>query len=152
MSEPSSKLDALMELVGNMGDEPVVVFSQFKQLIRLAERRMVDAGISHVTFTGDTPERERGGMIEDFQEGKVRVFLATIQAGGVGITLHHASTAIFLDKTWSPAQNLQAEDRLHRIGQENAVQIINIAATKTVDQVVESTLQRKARWFREILG
>jgi SNF2 family DNA or RNA helicase len=152
MSEPSSKLDALMELLENMGDEPVVVFSQFKQLVNLAGLRLDAAGIRYNAFTGDTPERLRAKRIEEFQNGDVRVFLATIQAGGVGITLHRASTAVFLDRSWSPAMNLQAEDRLHRIGQKSAVQVISIQASQTVDQVVESALQRKALWFRKILG
>ena len=152
MSEPSSKLDAMMDWLSD-NEEPVVIFSQFKQLIRLAEQRLIKAGIHHFTLTGDTPEKTRGTIIEGFQQSHERhVFLATIQAGGVGITLHRASTAIFLDKTWSPAQNLQAEDRLHRIGQRNAVHIINIAANDTVDQVVEEKLQRKIGWMKEILG
>jgi len=152
MSEPSSKLDALMELLADMGDEPVVVFSQFKQLVNLAKQRLDTAGIPTWIMTGDTPESERANIISAFQQGQGRVFIATIQSGGVGNTLHRASTAIFLDRTWSPAINLQAEDRLHRIGQENAVQIINIQADDTVDQVVEETLDRKWSWIRKILG
>lgn len=154
MTEPSTKLDAMMEILSDT-DEPVVIFSQFKQLIKLAFARLNNTPGpfgSNCMFTGDTPERERGEMIKEFQEGKVRIFLVTTQAGGVGITLHRASTAIFLDKTWSPATNLQAEDRLHRIGQANAVQIISIEANDTVDRTIEAKLQNKLKWLRAILN
>lgn len=151
MSEPSSKLDALMELLDDT-DEPVVVFSQFKQVVRLVEARLQKAGISHVAMTGDTPSEDRGDLISGFQDGKYRVFLATIQTGGVGVTLHRASTVVFCDRSWSPADNLQAEDRLHRIGQKSAVQVVVLEAENSVDQVVEEKLAMKWEWFQRILG
>ena len=61
------------------------------------------------------------------------MFAGTIAAGGVGITLTAASTVVFLDRSWSPAINAQAEDRLHRIGQKDAVQVVDIMARGTVD-------------------
>ncbi len=152
MAEPSSKLDALMDILSDTS-EPIVVFSQFKQLIQLAaERTEKTLGKEYVAFTGDTPQRARANMIERFQRGDVPIFFATLQAGGVGITLHRASTVVFLDRAWSPAMNMQAEDRLHRIGQKNAVQVINIAANDTVDQVVEEKLELKWDWIKRILN
>ena len=151
MAEPSCKLDALMELLEDT-DEPLVVYSQFKQLIRMAEKRLDDEKISYVSLTGDTPNEARGELVQKFQSGQSRVFLATTRAGGVGITLHRASTVVFLDRSWSPADNLQAEDRLHRIGQKNAVQVIVIQSNGTVDREVEARLELKWSWIRSILG
>jgi SNF2 family DNA or RNA helicase len=149
MTEPSSKLDALDEIVENLA-APVVVFSQFRQLIDLAAERL---GRYHrvVKMTGQTPQHARGALIEGFQRGKWDVFLTTIQAGGVGITLHRASTCVFLDRAWSPADNSQAEDRLHRIGQKSAVHIISLQAENTVDQAIESRLEWKRDMIRKIL-
>lgn len=152
MTEPSSKLDALMELLDDT-DEQVVVFTQFKQLAYLAAERMRAVDISVTMFTGDTPDRMRRFAIDDFVKGRTRVFLATAQAGGLGIDgLQVASTVIFLDRSWSPATNIQAEDRLWRHGQENAVHVIDIAANDTVDQVVEEKLALKRSWMKAILG
>lgn len=152
LAEPSSKLDALMQILEDNPDEQIVVFSQFKQLVRLLESRLQKGGISYVTLTGDTPQSERGQVVSDFQEGKVRVFVGTIAAGGVGITLHAASTVVFLDRAWSPAYNQQAEDRLHRIGQKNAVQVIDIMARNTVDLGRRQMLEMKWDWIKRLLG
>lgn len=153
MSEPSSKLDALVDIIKEANGQPVVVFSQFKQMVYLAEKRLTDKlGVNVVTFTGDTSQASREKIIADFQAGKYDVMLATIQAGGVGVTLHRASTVVFLDRAWSPAMNMQAEDRLHRIGQKNAVEVIILQSSGTVDLTIESKLERKKSWIRQCLG
>jgi SNF2 family DNA or RNA helicase len=154
MVEPSSKLDRLMELLEDtpLDHEPIVVFSQFKGSIRLLEERCKKAGISLATLTGDTPQRDRADNIRGFQEGKYQVFAGTIAAGGVGITLTRASTVVFLDRAWSPSQNRQAEDRLHRIGQKNAVQVIDIMARSTVDLGRRQQIEKKWSWLQELLG
>lgn len=152
LADPSSKIDLLIQILEDNPDEQLVVFSQFKQLIRLVEARLQKAGISHVLLTGDTRQLDRGDVVQRFQDGGARVFAGTIQAGGIGITLHAASTVVFLDRSWSPATNLQAEDRLHRIGQRNAVQVIDIMATNTVDLGRRARLEQKWSWIRQLLG
>lgn len=151
LREPSSKIDALMEVLSD-SDQQVVVFSRFKQLVKLVERRLSAAGISWVSLTGDTPQDERARNVRRFQAGKVRVFVGSIAAGGIGITLHSASTVVFLDRDWSPALNSQAEDRLHRYGQTQAVQVIDIIARDTVDLGRMTKLEQKKSWIRQILG
>jgi SNF2 family DNA or RNA helicase len=151
LSEPSSKLDAVMEIIDET-DQQVVVFSQFKQAISLLGDRLSGKSVPYVALTGDTPQAGRAELVARFQRGDARVFAGTIGAGGVGITLHAASTVIFIDRHWSPALNIQAEDRLHRIGQKNAVQVIDISAKNTVDANRAVTLATKAEWIRRILG
>lgn len=152
LAEPSSKLDALMQVLEDNPSEQVVIFSQFKKLIRLTEGRLQKSNIPYVSLTGDTPQAERGNVVRSFQEGKARVFMGTIAAGGVGITLHAASTVVFLDRSWSPALNGQAEDRLHRIGQKSAVQVIDIIARDTVDLGRRQKLIQKLDWIMRLLG
>lgn len=151
LSEPSSKLDALMEVLDDTEDQ-VVVFSRFKQLITLLGRRLEDRSVPYVSLTGDTPNEGRGGLVQKFQAGEARLFIGTIGAGGIGITLTAASTVVFLDRDWSPALNAQAEDRLHRIGQKNAVQVIDIMARNTIDLGRQQRLNQKWEWIRAILG
>jgi SNF2 family DNA or RNA helicase len=154
MTEPSSKLDALMELLEDtaLDSEPVVVFSQFKGAIRMLEERCHKAGITIGTLTGDVSQRDRAKAIADFQSGKLQVFAGTIAAGGVGITLTRASTVVFLDRAWSPSMNQQAEDRLHRIGQQNAVQVIDFMARNTVDAGRRQKIEQKWTWLKQLLG
>ena len=132
LDEPSSKLDTAMELIGDT-DGQVVVFGQSKQVVNLLGRRLAKTNIPYGLLTGDTKMADREQLLVDFQSGRCKVFAGTISAGGVGITLTAASTVIFLDRAWSPSQNKQAEDRLHRIGQKNAVHVIDLVARDTVD-------------------
>lgn len=151
LTEPSSKLDALMQLLEDNPNESIVVFSQFKQLINLAAKRMESASIPYVTITGDVDQDGRRDAIERFQSGEARVFLGTIAAGGEGITLTRASTVVFLDRDWSPGRNTQAEDRLHRIGQKNAVEVIDIVARNTIDLGRMQKIEMKKQWIAYML-
>lgn len=152
MIDPSSKLDALMELLEDRGDQPVIVFSQFKQVINLLRDRLEKKHILYGYLTGDVPQEDRTRFVQDFQAGKSRVFCGTIAAGGVGITLTAASTVVFLDRAWSPSANAQAEDRAHRIGQQEAVEIIDLMARNTVDLGRAQKIQLKKKWLDIILG
>lgn len=152
LTDPSAKLDAVMEILDANPEQQFVVFSQSKQVIKLFEKRLFSKNIPYGILTGDTAQTDRGNMVADFQEGKLRIFMGTIQAGGVGITLTAASTVIFLDRSWSPAVNVQAEDRLHRIGQKEAVQVIDIVAKNTVDLGKLSKLEASWRFIKMLLG
>jgi SNF2 family DNA or RNA helicase len=151
LSEPSSKLDAVMEIIESTNQQ-VVVFSQFAQVIKLLAARLEKKGITCGKFIGATPAYERSKIISDFQDGKIQVFAGTIAAGGVGITLTAASTVIFTDRSWSNALNLQAEDRLHRIGQKSAVQVIDIIADGTIDAKRIKVIQQKWSWIKRLIG
>lgn len=152
MADPSTKLDACMQMLLDNPDEQFVIFSQFAQLIRLLKQRLEKKDIPHGILIGDTPQKFRGKLVNDFQSGRTRVFASTIAAGGVGITLTSANKCIFLDRSWSPALNSQAEDRLHRIGQVAPVQIIDIIARGTVDLGRKQRLEQKWSWIRQVLG
>jgi SNF2 family DNA or RNA helicase len=151
LSEPSSKLDAVMEIIEST-DQQIVVFSQFAQVIKLLAARLEKKGITHGKFIGETPADERARIISGFQEGKIQVFAGTISAGGVGITLTASSTVVFIDRSWSAALNLQAEDRLHRIGQKQAVQVIDIIANDTIDRKRIKIIKTKWEWVRRLIG
>jgi SNF2 family DNA or RNA helicase len=150
--EPSTKLDALVEVVQDEGISPFVVFSQSKSMINLTAERLTKEGLRVATYTGDTLDQDRALAITGFQGGRFDVFASTIASGGEGITLTKASTVFFFDRSWSPSKNIQAEDRLHRIGQKNAVQVIDIVARDSVDQRVRDTNIRKWSALRTMLG
>ena len=150
LDEPSSKLDAVVDIIGATSAQ-IVVFGQSKQAINLLATRLQSAHISVGTLTGDVPQKDRDHLIDEFQAGRIRVFLSTIKAGGVGITLTAASVCIFLDRAWSPTANKQAEDRLHRLGQKNAVLIIILVARNTIDRKRNDHIEMKWTWLRQVL-
>jgi len=152
LNEPSVKLDALMDILDDLGDKQAVVFTTSKQAVALANARFDKAGIEAVTITGDISDSQRTLNIKKHQRGEAQVLVATIRAGGVGINLQHCDIMVFLDRDWSPAKNKQAEDRLHRIGQKNTVHIIDIVARNTVDQRKDDVLQKKWNWIRATVG
>lgn len=152
LSEPSSKIDALVDILTDNPEKQFVVFSQSRQAINLLGQRLTRLGISHLLYTGDTTPEDRTELVKKFQAGEIRIFAGTIKAGGEGITLTAASTVIFLDRDWNPSKNRQAEDRLHRIGQRDAVQVIDIVARDTVDAGRLQHIQLKWSWLKQLLG
>ena len=146
------KLDALMDIIRGT-DQKMLVFSQFAEAVKLVAKRLEEAGIGHVLFIGDTPEVKRAGAIQRFQtDPGIRVFLATMQAGGAGITLSAASLVIFLDKHWTPAINEQAVDRTRPHMQTRPVQVIELLGRDTVDEMVEEVLAGKASIIEAVIN
>jgi SNF2 family DNA or RNA helicase len=151
LREPSSKLDAFMSWAEDI-NAPIVVFSQSRSMIDLTAARLDAAGARIGVYTGSTPDKMRQPIIDNFQAGKLDFFLGTIKAGGEGITLTTSSTMAFFDRAWGPFRNKQAEDRCHREGQKNAVQIVDFYAPGTVDAKVRKTNIDKWATLRAVLG
>jgi hypothetical protein len=119
--------------------EPVVAFSAFLgPLTVLGQRR------GWATLTGGTADADRRKAQARFQRGELRGLAATIQAGGVGITLTRAANLILSDRAWTPADNDQARDRVHRIGQKRPVTITLIIADHELDRKIAGVLDKKA--------
>ena len=128
----SAKLDVAVELIEDSGRQ-VVVFCEFKKTCTLLSERLAKRKISSALITGDIPPEVRSDSVLEFQEGDIDVMICTLDAGGVGITLTAADTVIFLERDWTPAINEQAEDRLHRIGQNRSVTVVILQGVDTID-------------------
>lgn len=152
MCEPCPKLDVMEELLKDMGDKPLVVAAVHKQLIDLAEARLIKAGISYGKVTGDVPQWERDMYVQQFQAGQLRVMLLTMQAGGVGITLTAADTMLRLQCSWSMIDNKQTVDRIHRIGaeQHQQVNIIDLVSAGTVEEDQVEKVHHKHLILQEV--
>jgi SWI/SNF-related matrix-associated actin-dependent regulator 1 of chromatin subfamily A len=97
-----------------------------------------------VVITGSVDSRKRHAAVDSFQnDPKCRLFIGNILAAGTGLTLTASSHAIIVEPDWVPANNIQFEDRAHRIGQKNPVLIEYLAMEKTVDIQVLKTNARK---------
>lgn len=156
--EPSSKLDALMEVIdGLQWDEEekqqLVVFSNFKDPLELARVRFEKAGISYIWMQEKDNEAVRYEKWHDtFPKKEHRVFMCTLQLGSESINLSPAQHAVFLDRSWSPKDNNQGVGRLYRPGQVGLANIIHINARKTTDQRMEATHNLKTSWFNSIFN
>jgi SNF2 family DNA or RNA helicase len=149
---PSPKVSALVELLSDLGDEPVVVFATSRQLIDLACAELEKDNISWCRIVGGQSEEERADAEEGFQSGRYRVILATVSAGGEGLTLTAAATTVFLDRPWSLVQRLQAVDRTHRPGQAaDNVLIVDVVTPGTIEEAVVSALDNKGATLESIV-
>src|SRR5262245_3758971 len=122
--------------------EKMIVFSCFDEPLQLFAKAF---GKQAVLLTGRTPSTKRQALVDRFQQDDgVRVFLANIVAGGVGLNLTAASQVVFNDLDWVPANHWQAEDRAYRIGQTRTVNVTYLVGTGTVDDFVKVVLDTKA--------
>ena len=142
----SGKLNLLMELVesARAGGHRILVFSQFTSMLAIITEELNRRNISSFYLDGRTPPKERADMTERFNSGENDVFLISLKAGGTGLNLTGADMVIHYDPWWNPAVTDQASDRVYRLGQTRAVQIIKLASRGTIEEKI-LRLQEKKR-------
>lgn len=138
----SAKTEFLLDLIEST-DEKLVVFSCFEGYIELISHHLRERGVSYIVVTGETPPPKRIEEVKKFQEGDTQIFLGTIQTAGEGITLTASSNVVLVDRWWNNPTNEQAVDRLHRIGQKNAVQVVLPILQESTDEILDRVLNRK---------
>lgn len=154
LCEPSSKIDALIDLLQNdiPQDESVVVFAKSRQLIDLLDARLAKVGITHGRITGAENDTERDWAIRNFQAGMFRVVLCTYAAASEGITLTRGKHLVRIQRTDNAVEDKQAHDRVHRIGAEihDVIDVWDIVAIGTVDEDVIDNLDGKSAMAEQI--
>jgi hypothetical protein len=148
----SAKLDFLAELLAVLIEEGrrILLFSQFTTMLALIEAHLVKEKIPYLKLTGAS--KDRGKLVEDFQNGKAPVFLISLKAGGTGLNLTAADTVIHYDPWWNPAAEAQATDRAYRIGQNNPVFVHKLLCQDTVEERIHKLQQEKGRLAAGILA
>ena len=104
---PSSKVDFVVDYVEENPLEPIIVFSSFTSALKVLHEKIKGS----VLLTGEQSAEQKKANVEAFQNGKTNVILANIQAGSVGWTIDRANTMIFLNRSFIPVDNKQAEAR-----------------------------------------
>lgn len=150
---PSSKIDALLEIIEERDGNPLVVFADLRKLIDLTAKTLAKKKIPYLKIVGGMGADEKFQTIERFQEGKTPVILCSIKAIKEGSTLTAADTAVFMQRSWSPIDNSQAEDRIHRIGAEvhDHVEIIDLVARNTIEVHQREALKRGYSTLAEVV-
>ncbi|MBB1609995.1 hypothetical protein A9972_09935 [Pseudomonas sp. UME83] len=140
----SGKLAGLLEMLDELLEEGrrVLLFSQFTSMLELIQAELEQRGIPYALLTGDT--RDRRQPVEDFQQGRVPLFLISLKAGGTGLNLTAADTVIHYDPWWNPAVEQQATDRAYRIGQDKPVFVYKLIARGTLEEKIQQLQARKA--------
>lgn len=161
-TKDSNKLPQLLEILeergitkdGDLagGEEQVVIFSQFTQFVNLIVEWLREQGIEAEALTGETDQERRGELVRSFQgEGGLRVLVMNTMAGGVSITLDKASTVVFMDETWTPDDQEQAEDRCHRGSRKHQLQVYYLRSKASIEEYIQGTNGEKAVTNQNIL-
>jgi len=138
------KCPKAIEHISDLLDEErkVCVFAHHHAVVKLLAEGLAE--FKPVVLTGETSMRDRQAAVDSFQnDPNVRVFIGSIMAAGVGLTLTAASTAVFVELDWVPGNVTQAEDRLHRIGQTAPVLIQHLVFDDSLDSHLAKVLVEK---------
>ncbi|CAG8095696.1 unnamed protein product [Penicillium salamii] len=145
-------LDRLVSCLLEKGHK-ILIFSQFKTQLDIIEEYATNLrSWECCRIDGAIAQSDRRDQIKDFNTKKShKIFLLSTRAGGQGINLVAADTVILFDSDWNPQQDLQAQDRAHRIGQTRPVIIYRLATKGTVEQTLLEKADSKRRLERLVI-
>lgn len=140
------KVDAVTEYISNMLEKSTkfLVYAHHTTMMDGVEKFLVGRHVRFIKIDGCTPSSQRQALCDSFQNNEdVRVALLSLTAASTGLTLTAGKAVIFAELYWNPGTLLQAEDRIHRIGQKCCVDIHYLLAKDTIDEYVWPKLLKK---------
>lgn len=144
-------LNVLEEISGK-----AVIFAVFQTDIEQLVKKIAEVygDDSVASYYGKTPQRDRENILDNFQDPDhpLRFFVSNPHTGGRGLTLTAASHMIFFSNSYDLELRIQAEDRIHRIGQDKSCTYIDLVCENTVDEKILEALKKKISISNEVLG
>ena len=135
--------DYAAQLARNVGK--VVFFAKHIDVMDVAEQTFAKRGIGYASIRGDQTPKARQANIEAFlTDPDVAVVVCSLTAAGVGLNLQVASNVVLAELSWTSAEQTQAIDRVHRIGQTEPVTAWRIIAAQTIDPKIAQLIDTKA--------
>ena len=135
--------------------ESLLIFSQFTEVCESIEKH-IKHSLHYNTYYlhGGTTRQRREKMIEEFQnpETEPSVFILSLKAGGVGITLTKANHVFHFDRWWNPAVEEQASDRAFRIGQKKNVFVHKFVTIGTLEEKIDQMIEDKKKLAAAVVG
>lgn len=115
------------------------------QIMNIMEDFLHLRGYRYLRLDGSTKADDRSELLKQFNapDSPYFIFLLSTRAGGLGLNLQSADTVIIYDSDWNPHQDLQAQDRAHRIGQKNEVRILRLITSNSVEERILERAQYK---------
>jgi superfamily II DNA or RNA helicase len=144
-------LDELLDVILAEG-ESVLIFSQYVEMCRLIEAHLAARQVRTLFLHGGIGVRKREQLVEQFQAGEAQVFLLSLKAGGVGLTLTKATHVVHYDRWWNPAVEDQATDRAYRIGQDKPVQVHRLVTENTLEDRISTVIATKRQLADAVVG
>lgn len=150
-----AKVQTLLKLVREYqanGDR-ALVFTRFAKVIEILGECLASEGIDYLSLQGNTNVSERQELIDEFNSNEsIPVFLLTTGSGGTGVNLTAANKVIIFDQSDNPQDDIQAENRAHRLGQTRPVETVRLISEGTVEELVYQACQKKLELANRVTG
>ena len=123
----------------------VLIFFQMTSVMNIFEDFLRLKDMRYLRLDGATKAEDRQDMLKAFNkpDSDYFCFLLSTRAGGLGLNLQSADTVIIFDTDWNPHQDLQAQDRAHRIGQKNEVRILRLISNDSIEEFILERAHQK---------
>ncbi|WP_249871989.1 DEAD/DEAH box helicase [Oceanobacillus saliphilus] len=144
------KAEKIVELIKSIGDEKIIVFTEYRATQFYLQWFLKQHGISSVPFRGGFKRGKKDWMKQLFKD-HAQVLIAT-EAGGEGINLQFCNHLINYDLPWNPMRLEQRIGRIHRYGQEKDVHIYNLVIRNTIEEHILTLLYEKINLFEKVVG
>jgi superfamily II DNA or RNA helicase len=135
----AGKLPALADLLDQCraGGHRALIFCQLTSMLDILEHFLRERRDTFLRLDGATPAAARQGLVDRFNgDPSLLAFLISTRAGGSGLNLTGADTVVFYDHDWNPANDRQAQDRAHRIGQKRVVNVYKLVTQGTLEEKI----------------
>jgi SNF2 family DNA or RNA helicase len=146
---PSNKLEWIMEYLREMVDAgpdgKVVIASQFTQVVKLFADAIRKEGYEVLTLTGETTDRQRLHVQDQFLTGRPRIIIINLLAGGEAIDLSSADELILIDEPWVDDARQQVENRVQNLAKRNQVTIHRLRSEGTVEESIAAMTDEQRR-------
>ncbi|KAG5841116.1 hypothetical protein ANANG_G00196180 [Anguilla anguilla] len=131
----------------------VLLFCQMTTLMTIMEDYFAYRNFLYLRLDGTTKSEDRATLLQKFNEkGSVYfIFLLSTRAGGLGLNLQAADTVVIFDSDWNPHQDLQAQDRAHRIGQKNEVRVLRLCTVNSVEEKILAAAKYKLNVDQKVI-
>ncbi|MBA3603406.1 MAG: DEAD/DEAH box helicase [Parachlamydiaceae bacterium] len=149
----SGKWDLFVELLSEAREsqQKIVVYSQYLMMLDIIEAYLAEMGVGFAAIRGSTSNRAE--QLRRFKhDPSCEVFVASLQAAGLGIDLTSASVVIHYDRWWNAARENQATDRVHRIGQKRGVQVFKLVTKDSFEERIDALITKKGKLMEEVVG
>ncbi|XP_051922830.1 probable global transcription activator SNF2L2 [Hippocampus zosterae] len=131
----------------------VLLFCQMTSLMTIMEDYFGYRNFQYLRLDGTTKSDDRALLLKKFNEAGSQyfIFLLSTRAGGLGLNLQAADTVVIFDSDWNPHQDLQAQDRAHRIGQQNEVRVLRLCTVNSVEEKILAAAKYKLNVDQKVI-
>ncbi|KAI3649488.1 hypothetical protein MP228_005120 [Amoeboaphelidium protococcarum] len=123
----------------------ILIFFQMTHVMDIMEDFLRFRGFKYLRLDGSTKSEDRSALLKLYNapDSDYFIFILSTRAGGLGLNLQSADTVIIFDSDWNPTQDLQAQDRAHRIGQTKEVRVFRLITANSIEESILARAQYK---------